>query len=77
MFCCSFPLQAAELRPTGLASGCKPACCRAGQTFYEAPNGVHRVSANANQAEHAKLIAFFVCEHQTPITVAVPEVKNR
>ena len=32
---------------------------KVGETFYEAPNGVHRVSANASQTEPAKLIAFF------------------
>jgi quercetin dioxygenase-like cupin family protein len=45
---------------------------KAGETFYEAPNGVHRVSANASQTEPAKVIAFFVCDHATPITVPVP-----
>lgn len=45
---------------------------KTGETFYEAPNGVHRVSANASQTESAKLIAFFVCDHEGPITVAIP-----
>lgn len=45
---------------------------KVGETFYEAPNGVHGVSANASQFEPAKLIAFFVCDHQGPITVGVP-----
>ena len=45
---------------------------KVGETFYEAPNGVHRVSANASQTEPAKLIAFFVCDHEGPITVGVP-----
>ena len=45
---------------------------KVGETFYEAPNGVHRVSANASQTEPAKLIAFFVCDHEGPITVAIP-----
>jgi NAD(P)-dependent dehydrogenase (short-subunit alcohol dehydrogenase family) len=35
---------------------------KVGETFYEAPNGVHRVSTNASQTESAKLIAFFVCK---------------
>jgi quercetin dioxygenase-like cupin family protein len=46
-----------------------------GETFYEAPNGVHRVSANASQTEPAKLIAFLVCDHEGPITVATPAWK--
>jgi quercetin dioxygenase-like cupin family protein len=45
---------------------------KVGETFYEAPNGVHRVSANASQTEPAKLIAFFVCDHEGPITVEIP-----
>jgi quercetin dioxygenase-like cupin family protein len=49
---------------------------KVGETFYEAPNGVHRVSANASQTEPAKLIAFFVCDHEGPITVAVPASKQ-
>jgi quercetin dioxygenase-like cupin family protein len=42
---------------------------KAGESFYEAPNGVHQVSANASDKEPAKLIAFFICDRQTPLTV--------
>jgi quercetin dioxygenase-like cupin family protein len=42
---------------------------RTGDSFYEAPNGVHQVSANASDKEPAKLIAFFICDHETPLTV--------
>ncbi len=49
---------------------------KTGEAFYEAPNGVHRVSANASQTEPAKLLAFFVCDHETPVTVAVPATKE-
>src|ERR1700730_409947 len=42
---------------------------KAGESFYEAPNGVHQVSANANDKEPAKLIAYFICHHETPLTV--------
>jgi quercetin dioxygenase-like cupin family protein len=42
---------------------------KAGESFYEAPNGVHQVSANASTKEPAKLIAFFICDHETPLTV--------
>jgi len=47
-----------------------------GEAFYEAPNGVHRISANASQTEPAKLLAFFICDHATPLTVAAPDSKN-
>jgi quercetin dioxygenase-like cupin family protein len=46
---------------------------RSGQSFYEAPNGVHLVSANASATEPATLIAYFVCDRETPLSVAVPE----
>ena len=49
---------------------------KVGQAFYEAPNGVHRVSANASQTEPAKLIAFFVCDHEGPVTVGIPASQN-
>jgi quercetin dioxygenase-like cupin family protein len=43
----------------------------AGQSFYEAPNGVHAVSANASQTEPARFLAFFVCDRETPLTLPV------
>lgn len=46
---------------------------KAGESFYEAPNGVHVVSANASQTEAATFIAYFVCDHDTPLSSAVPE----
>jgi quercetin dioxygenase-like cupin family protein len=49
---------------------------KAGETFYEAANGVHLVSANASDKEPAKLIAYFVCDHETPLSVPVPEGKS-
>jgi quercetin dioxygenase-like cupin family protein len=42
---------------------------KAGESFYEPPNGVHQVSANASDKEPARLVAFFVCDHDTPLTV--------
>jgi quercetin dioxygenase-like cupin family protein len=41
---------------------------KAGDTFYEAPNGVHAVSANASKIKPAKLVAFFVCDHAGPLS---------
>jgi quercetin dioxygenase-like cupin family protein len=49
---------------------------KAGESFYEAANGVHLVSANAGDKEPAKLIAYFVCDHETPLSVPVPEGKS-
>jgi quercetin dioxygenase-like cupin family protein len=50
---------------------------KAGGTFYETRNGAHLVSANASQTEPAKLLAFFLCDHDgelsTPVTVSGPD----
>jgi quercetin dioxygenase-like cupin family protein len=52
--------------------GEKEAVYKAGESFYEAANGVHVVSANASQTEPAKLIAYFVCDHDAPLSVTAP-----
>jgi len=44
---------------------------KAGESFYEAPNGVHLVSANASQQEPARFIACFVCDDDRPLSVPV------
>jgi quercetin dioxygenase-like cupin family protein len=44
---------------------------KAGQSFYEAPNGVHLVSANASRTEPAKLLAYFVCDGDAPLSTPV------
>ena len=45
-----------------------------GESFYEPPNGVHLVSANASNTEPAKLLAIFVCDHDAELsTPAVSE----
>jgi quercetin dioxygenase-like cupin family protein len=45
---------------------------KAGQSFYEAPNGVHAVSANASKTQRARFLAYFTCDHETPLTVPSP-----
>jgi quercetin dioxygenase-like cupin family protein len=42
----------------------------AGQTFYEAPNSLHSVSANASTTQPVTFLAYFVCDHKTPLTVS-------
>jgi quercetin dioxygenase-like cupin family protein len=44
-----------------------------GQTFYEAPNGIHQVSANASKTEPTKFLAFFVCDHEGPLSTDAPQ----
>jgi quercetin dioxygenase-like cupin family protein len=46
---------------------------KAGESFYEAPNGVHLVSANASSTAPARLVAYMICDHDTPLSVDVPE----
>jgi quercetin dioxygenase-like cupin family protein len=45
----------------------------AGATFYEPPNGVHLVSANASQTVPARLLAYFVCDRDAPLSSDRPQ----
>jgi quercetin dioxygenase-like cupin family protein len=45
---------------------------RAGDSFYEEPNGVHLVSANASATEPAVFLAYFICDHSAPLSTKVP-----
>jgi quercetin dioxygenase-like cupin family protein len=51
--------------------GEQEAVYHAGQTFYEAPNGVHAVSANASATESARFLAYFTCDRATALSVPV------
>jgi quercetin dioxygenase-like cupin family protein len=44
----------------------------AGESFYEAPNGIHLVSQNASTKEPATFLAYFVCDHSAPLSTKVP-----
>jgi quercetin dioxygenase-like cupin family protein len=46
---------------------------KAGEGFYEAPNGAHIVSANASQTEAATFIAYFICDHNTALSSEIAE----
>jgi quercetin dioxygenase-like cupin family protein len=48
---------------------------RAGESFYEAPNSVHAISANASATEPATFLAYFVCDHESALSVDVPGAK--
>jgi quercetin dioxygenase-like cupin family protein len=41
----------------------------AGDSFYEAPNSIHRVSANASSTEPVRFTASFICDHETPLSL--------
>lgn len=43
-----------------------------GDTFYESPTDVHRVSANASADQAARFLAYFVCDHETPLSIPLP-----
>jgi quercetin dioxygenase-like cupin family protein len=49
---------------------------RAGESFYEAPQGVHEVSANASATEPATFLAYFVCDREGPLSTPVPAGKG-
>jgi quercetin dioxygenase-like cupin family protein len=42
---------------------------RAGQSFFEPANGVHLKSANASRTAPAKFVAYFLCDHETKLSV--------
>jgi quercetin dioxygenase-like cupin family protein len=44
---------------------------RAGDSFYEEPNGIHMVSKNASATEPATFLAYFICDHTGPLSVKV------
>lgn len=46
---------------------------RAGDSFYEAPNGVHAVSANASQTEPVRFLAIFTCDRDGPLATPVAD----
>jgi quercetin dioxygenase-like cupin family protein len=50
---------------------------KAGDSFYEAPNGIHLVSANASSTEPATFLAYFLCDHSTALSVEMPESKAK
>ena len=41
---------------------------RGGDTFYEPPNAVHIISANASKKRRAVFLAYFVCDHEAGLS---------
>jgi quercetin dioxygenase-like cupin family protein len=50
---------------------------KVGESFYEAPNGVHLVSANASSTEPAMFLAYLLCDRDAPLSVDVPVNAHR
>lgn len=48
----------------------------AGQTFYEAANGAHIVSANASTEQPVRFLAFFTCDHKAPLTTPLAQMAH-
>jgi quercetin dioxygenase-like cupin family protein len=46
---------------------------RAGESFFESPTDVHQVSANASRDTPARFLAYFVCDHRTPLSVPLTD----
>lgn len=44
-----------------------------GESFYEAPNGVHLVSANASEEAPVRFLAYFTCDADVPLAAPVSE----
>ena len=51
----------------------EPVVYRAGQSFSEAPNTPHLVSANASATAPARFLAIFTCDHEAELSEAVHE----
>jgi quercetin dioxygenase-like cupin family protein len=47
---------------------------KAGDSFYEAPNGIHLVSQNVSAKEPATFLAYFICDHSAPLSSKVPAI---
>ena len=58
--------------------GQSPDTYEAGETFYEAPGVNHIMSANASREMPAKFLAWFTCDSEAPLSVALakPEEKR-
>ena len=44
----------------------------AGETFYEPPNGMHAVSANASGTDSVTFLAYFTCDREGPLSGPAP-----
>ena len=48
-----------------------------GQSFYEAPKGVHSISKNASQTEKARALVVFLNEGSAPLTVPLKKTDKQ
>ncbi len=53
--------------------GAAPVTLRPGQTFYEGPDDIHQVSANASKTAPAKILVFIVKDKAKPASRSVAD----
>jgi quercetin dioxygenase-like cupin family protein len=51
--------------------GSEPVTLGPGETFYEGPDDIHTVSANASQSKPARILVFIVKDKATPVSMPV------
>jgi quercetin dioxygenase-like cupin family protein len=56
--------------------GGAPSIYKAGDSFYEAPNGIHLVSENVSGKEPATFLAYFICDHSAPLSAEAPTTQS-
>ena len=49
----------------------------AGESFYEAPNSEHIVSANASTEHPVRFLAYFTCDRMAELSVALPKATHK
>jgi quercetin dioxygenase-like cupin family protein len=57
--------------------GGAPATYKAGESFYEAPNGIHLISENVSAKEPATFLAYFICDHSAPLSAIVSATPSK
>jgi len=50
---------------------------KTGESFYEAPNQFHLVSANASSTEPALFVAYLICDRDTPLDADASNTTRR
>lgn len=57
--------------------GQAPVTLRAGQTFYEGPDDIHQVSANASHTTSAKILVFMVKDKAKPASRIIRDTNGQ
>jgi quercetin dioxygenase-like cupin family protein len=57
--------------------GGAPSIYTVGDSFYEAPSGIHLISENVSAKEPATFLAYFICDHSAPLSAKVPATPSK